>query len=55
MVTQKTLRNFETAVDLNNCLKQIKVPISIHTCAFISDLPSNLSITDLEFTTQNIL
>ena len=35
---------FVTAVDLNKCLKQIKLPISIHTCANISKLPSDKNI-----------
>ena len=56
MVTKKTLRTregeqafkknkFGTAVDLNKCLKQIKLPSSLHTWAPISDLPSNISTT----------
>ena len=53
MVTKKTLRTrkrevfkknrFGTAVDPNKCLKQIKLPRSLHTWAPISDLPSNIS------------
>ena len=46
MVTQNTLRTYEekrdffeinfrfaTALDLNKCLKQIKLTISLHACA----------------------
>ena len=36
---------FITAVDLNKCLKQIDLPISLHTCEPISELLSNVSIT----------
>ena len=56
MVTYDTLRTcegkhvffkidlkFETAVDLNKCLKQIKLPISTYSCAPISELPSDKS------------
>ena len=57
MVTQNMLRTFEgkydfseekkirfmTALDLNECLIQIKEPRSIHMCAPISVLPSNVS------------
>ena len=49
MVNQNTLRackvfsdfffKFATAVDKTKCLEQIKLPISIHACATISDLP----------------
>ena len=34
---------FAIAVDLNKCLKQVKLPISLYTCTHISELPSNLS------------
>ena len=30
-----------TAVDINECLKPIKLPMSLHTCAPLSKLPSN--------------
>ena len=30
---------FASAVDLTKCLEQIKLPISLHTCAAISELP----------------
>ena len=56
MVPQKTLRtceenrsyfifylNLETSVELNKCLKQIKLPIELYTCALFSELPSNIS------------
>ena len=56
MVTQNILRKCEgnhyiseekcqivTVPDLNKCLKQIKLPISLYTCAPISVLPSDLS------------
>ena len=56
MVTQKTLLTFEvrhfffentikfsSAVDLNKCLKQISLLISLLTCAPILDVPSYLS------------
>ena len=32
-----------TAVDVDKCLKQIKLPILRHTCASYSELPSNIS------------
>ena len=34
---------FAIALDLKNCAKQIKLPISLHTCAPFSELPSNTS------------
>ena len=34
---------FPTALDLNKRFKQIKVPISLHTCVPFSTLPSNIS------------
>ena len=56
MVTQNVLRtckekqvysemnfNFPTALARNKCLKQIKLPISLHTCAPISELAINIS------------
>ena len=56
MVTQKTLLTFEvrqfffentikfsSAVDLNKCLKQISLLISLLTCAPILDVPTYLS------------
>ena len=33
---------FETVDDLNKCLKQVKVLISLHMCALITELPSNV-------------
>ena len=33
---------FATALDPNKCLKQIKLPISLHTCVPISKLPSTI-------------
>ena len=39
---------FETALDLNACLIQIKLPISVHTCVPIFKLPSNISNMDLQ-------
>ena len=35
---------FDTAVDVdvNKCLKQIKSPVSVHTCSKCSELPSNI-------------
>ena len=53
MITQNTLRTceeiqvfheinfiFVTAFDVNRCVKQIKLPILLHTCSSISGLPS---------------
>ena len=37
---------FVTVLDLNIYLNQIKLPISLHTCAPISELPSNISTTE---------
>ena len=37
---KKLKSHFLPPVDLNNCLKQIKLPISLHACAPISQLPS---------------
>ena len=70
MVTQNTLRTckvnqdyalkinfkFVTTVDQKNCLKQIKLPVSLfHTCIPISELPSNIMtmpfIKDFSITT----
>ena len=34
----KTNFQFATALDLKKCLKQIKIPISLHTCAPMSEL-----------------
>ena len=53
MVTQKTLRTcierniyyefeFSTALDLNKCLQQIKLPILLYMGASISKLPANI-------------
>ena len=55
-VTQNTVRTrvdkmvffenyfeFVTAVDINNCLEQIKLQISLEACALSSELPSDLS------------
>ena len=61
MVTQNMLRTFEgkydfseeekirfmTALDLNECLIQIKEPRSLHMCAPVSVLPSNVSTIHL--------
>ena len=33
----------EHDVDLNKCLKQVKLPISLYMRASISELPSNIS------------
>ena len=33
---------FESAVDVNKCLKQIELTNSQHTCALHSKLPSNI-------------
>ena len=35
---------FSTDVDLSKCLKQIKLPILLYTCAPFSELPSNIRI-----------
>ena len=56
MVTQNILRmckdkkdfsdikfGYPTILDLNKCLKQIKLQISLRTCAPIYELPSNIS------------
>ena len=56
MVTRNTLRTwkkvkkneFVTAVDLNKCLKQIKLPVYLYTCAPILELPSNISTMVLD-------
>ena len=53
MVTQITLCTYEekevrkkirfvTALSLNKCLKQIKLPRWLYSCTPISDLPSNI-------------
>ena len=55
MVTQNTLRTclvrkiysedkfeFSTALDLNKCLQQIKLPILLYMGASISKLPANI-------------
>ena len=34
---------FATTVDVNKCLTQIKLPISLYKCAPISKLPSHIS------------
>ena len=36
---------FVTSLDLNKCLKEIILPISLDTCAPISELPSYISTT----------
>ena len=36
---------FAVNVDPNECLKQIKVPITLNACAPISELPSNVRYT----------
>ena len=55
MVTQNTLRMWEgkwvfkkkyTALDLNSCRREIKLPISLHTCALNTELSSDI-ITDI--------
>ena len=56
MVTQNMLRTceenrtfsteknrFATALDLNKCIKQIKLPILRRTCAPFFEVPSNIS------------
>ena len=35
---------FATATDVNKCLKKLKMPISLSTCATISKLPYNMII-----------
>ena len=49
MVTRDALRKyhfkFATSVDLNEYLAEIKLPISLYTCAPISELPYNISST----------
>ena len=43
-----TKNSFKTAVDLNKCKKQIRLPIIPYvTCAAISDLPFNVNAMDL--------
>ena len=34
---------FSTAVDVHNCLTQIKLPVSVHSCAACTELPYNIS------------
>ena len=55
MVTVSTLRTcyenmpylkIVTSVDLNKCL-QVKMPLALHSCVPISELPSNTSTMDL--------
>ena len=50
MVTQSTLcpgktnfKIYDHAVDLNEYIKQIKLPISLYPCAPMSKLPSNIN------------
>ena len=43
MLLTMGLLTLGTAHDLNKCLQQIKLPISLLTCAAIFDLPSNIS------------
>ena len=38
--------NFDYCVDLNKCVKNIKMSISLHTCPSHSELPSNESTKD---------
>ena len=37
---------FATSFDRNKCLKKIEIPISLHTCVPISELPSDISTMD---------
>ena len=47
---------FSTAVDLNKCLKQIKLQISFNnTCAPISMLLSNTKLIDFRFSQQRFI
>ena len=39
---------FATALDLNKYLKQLKLPISLHTYSPISELPPNIIIMRLK-------
>ena len=39
------ISGFAAAIDVNKCLKQIELPISLHMCASIYELPSNISTT----------
>ena len=56
MVAQNTLRTcegntdqvennfkFATASDLNKCLDQVKLPISLNTCTPMTELPTSIS------------
>ena len=45
-----------TAMDLNKCLKQIKLPKSLHTCASLSELPSTIitMVSRNQMTIENI-
>ena len=53
MLTQNALRTgggdflllkISTAVDVNEILKEVKIPFSLYKCAFISELSSNVSL-----------
>ena len=35
-----------TALDLNKCLKQVELPISIHRCTPISELPISTLVSN---------
>ena len=35
--------DLKTALDLNNCLNQIKLQISLHAYAIVSELPSDIN------------
>ena len=39
---------FKTAVSLNKCLRQIKLPISLNTCAYFSDLLTNIGTMSVQ-------
>ena len=65
-VTQNTLRTskgewvcvkinlkFAIALDLNKCLDQVKLPISLNTVASISELPSDISPCPETYGTKN--
>ena len=51
MVTQNTMRTCEGklgffAVHLNKCPAQVALPVSLYTCAPITELPSHISNMD---------
>ena len=52
---QKLYFKIATTVNVNNCLKQIRLSLSLCSCAPISELPTNISTVNPSRNARNLL